>query len=374
MLCVTNVWFCNILAFPECVFITAVGVCFCVASIIVFLSGDRIKNYIISGLLLVCATGVYQQFLCIFTVFVVAVLSVRVLNNGIKRFNELLVFYIKPVIFIVACALVYFISAKIITEALGVEANSRIALSVSSVFENVIYFLTHQHSYLKGRGFFDSEVLTVGFIAVAFVWAVLLLTEWIKNKHTIKTLLLGLSYCAAYASAFLPGLVSTSHAPRAMFALFSVFALFTVGALALSNKNIVRIILCVILVLTLFLNISKSFDVELIQKEQNEADAAVADAVVQQIKDYESETGIKVENISYCTDSVCDISTTSAESAFWVSYAFKNIIQLHSNEEYEYSQMSNEMKNEVFSNKEWDKFVPEEQMIFLGNTLYLCCY
>ena len=35
---VANVWFCNILSFPECVFITAIGVCLCFGAVVAYIT------------------------------------------------------------------------------------------------------------------------------------------------------------------------------------------------------------------------------------------------------------------------------------------------------------------------------------------------
>ena len=69
LISVLNVWYCDILSFPECVFITAIGTVLCFSAVIVFAKNQTVGGYILSSVLIILATGVYQQFLFVFTIF-----------------------------------------------------------------------------------------------------------------------------------------------------------------------------------------------------------------------------------------------------------------------------------------------------------------
>ena len=369
---VLNVWYCDILSFPECVFITAIGVVLCFAALIVFIKMPNIKGYILSAILIILSTGVYQQFLFVFTIYIVAICSFYVVKNKETTFKQLFSRYIKPVVLIIVSGGLYFIIGKVVQNMLGVEPNSRVALSISSIIDNCFYFAKNQYSYLKGRGFFDSELLTICFLAVGFIWFVFAIVDWKKNKNTLKTIVLGLSYVAAYISAYAPGILSTSHAARAMFALFAVFALFVVGTLILTDNKYIKIVLSAILSVVLISNISVFIDREINQKKQNDVDKMWAEQIIENIEKYEKENQ-EITQIYYCYDSTTDIAVF-AETAVYQRYSLEAMINYYSDRNFKANGMSVEDGEKYFGDKEWTEINTEEQLVFEGDAVYLCCY
>ncbi len=369
---VLNVWFCDILSFPECVFITAIGVFLCFSALIVFIKNPNIKGYILSALLVILSTGVYQQFLFVFTIYVVAICSFYVIKNKETTLKQLFLRYIKPVALIILSGGLYFAIGKVTQFVFDVEPNSRVALLISSIIENCFYFAKNQHSYLKGRGFFDSELLTMCFLAVGSIWFVITIVDWKKNKNTLKTIVLWLSYAAAYISAYAPGILSTSHAARAMFALFAVFSLFVIGTLVVTDNKYVKVALCAILCVVLVANTSVFIEREINQKKQNEADRIWAEQIIENMEEYENEYE-EIKQIYYCYDSTTDIAVFS-ETAVYQRYSLEAMINYYSDRCFKAKEMSPEEKEKYFANKEWTEINTEEQMFFVGDTLFLCCY
>ena len=324
LISVLNVWYCDVLSFPECVFITAIGTVLCFSALIVFIKIPNIKGYILSALLIILSTGIYQQFLFVFTIYVVAICSFCVIKNKETMLKQLFLRYIKPVALIILSGGLYFAIGKMTQFVFDVEPNSRVALSISSIIENCFYFAKNQHSYLKGRGFFDSELLTMCFLAVGFIWFVITIVDWKKNKNTLKTIVLWLSYVAAYISAYAPGILSTSHAARAMFALFAVFSLFVIGTLVLTDSKYVKAALCAILCVVLVANTSVFIEREINQKKQNEVDRIWAEQIIENMEEYENEYE-EIKQIYYCYDSTTDIAVF-AETAVYQRYSLEAMI------------------------------------------------
>ena len=69
MVSILNVWFCDLLSFPECIILTAVGIALCFGAVIVYVRSETYRSCIISGILLICATAVYQQFISMYAIF-----------------------------------------------------------------------------------------------------------------------------------------------------------------------------------------------------------------------------------------------------------------------------------------------------------------
>lgn len=371
---VANVWFCNILSFPECVFITAIGVCLCFGAVVAYITLKGWRRYLVSGLLAIFSTGVYQQFISVFAIYIIAICGIEIFIQNKITFKQIFSHYIKSAILIILSGSIYFAVGKLFQMIFNVEANSRVNLSISGIVDNVIYFIKNQHSFLKGRGFFESELLTVSFLIIGFIWLVYMIGDWIKNKRTIRTIFLFSSYAVAYASAYLPGILSTSHAARAMFALFSVFSLFLIGIVLLSNEKYIKVITCFIMMIVLVANLSTSIKVELIQKEQNKVDRSWCETIIGEIEKYEKENNTKVQTIEFCCDQDSDLSLDKSESAVGYAYSLENMINYYSGRSFDVIGIMDEKQKELFEDKEWDIFVVEEQLVFDGNILYLCCY
>ncbi len=367
---VANVWLCDILSFPECVTITGLGLFFCLLAVCVIDKKQSVLRCVISILLLICSTAIYQQFISMFTVFTIALFALKAYNkNDLK---SLIKNYIKPAVIVITSGMLYFIIGKFVLSNSGLQESKRIALSFNQIIENVIYFAANQHSYLKGRGFFSTELLTVLFILIGFLWFVGVAVDWFKHRKHMRTLFLLLSYAVAYLGTFLCGILSLSHAARAMFPLFSVFSLFALGILVYNNKKIVKIATLVIIVLALSINLIKITEREMALKQQNAEDLFWASQVVYEIEKYEKEKGVIITSIELCDDA--QYSSGYSESIRYVPYARKAILNLSGNREFLCKSMSEEKYKEYFENKDWSVFDADEQMVFEDEKLYLCCY
>lgn len=369
---VINVWFLDILSFPECVFISSIGFILCFSAIYVFMIAKSLWQYILVSVLLVLSTGIYQQYICIFTIYVIAICGINMIKDHIKTFKEIFLIYIKPVVIIVTSGVIYLITGKIVQYIFSIEPNSRIALNISSIIENCIYYIKHQHSYLKGRGYFETELLTICFLFTGVICAILVIKEWIKNKNTLKTLVLGLSIICAYCSAYLPGILSTSHSHRAMFALFAIFALFALVSLALSDQRIIRSMLLVVLAVVFCANAIVSIQSELQLKKQNDADKVWCEQVIEEIEEYER-TEQTINNIYYCYDSNVDIAVYT-QSAVTQNYSLRAMINMFAERTFTVKEMAETEKELYFNNKEWTDINTQEQIVFVDDTAYLCCY
>ena len=240
LISVTNIWFVNILTFPECIFATAIGVVLCFSAIIVYFSKQNIPGKIISALLLICSTAIFQQFLVVFIIYAILLCSIKLENSDNSKTKDTVFEYLKLILLILVSGIIYYGIGIGVQKLFSVAANERVALSLDSMLNNLIYFITKQHSYLKGRGFFDTEILTLCYVIVGTIWLVAFICHIKKNKLNFKNICLFLSYIVAYGSSFLMGIVSTSRATRTMFGLFAVFALFSIGSILLMNKRIVQ--------------------------------------------------------------------------------------------------------------------------------------
>lgn len=372
LITLTNPWFSDMLTFPECIFATTIGVLLCNLSLIIFnYTKNKVTKYLISGIMLICSTAILQQFFVVFIIYLFLLTSIETIHNNQKT-SQLCFKYLSLIIYLFICASIYFVIGIGLQRLFMISPNSRVALNLDSILSNLKYFAFNQHSYLKGRGFFNTEILTVCYLIVAAIWLVSFIHYVKKHKFKLKSVLLLISYIAAYSSSFGMGLISTSRSHRTMFGLFSVFALFSIGSILLMNNKFAKCVLCAVLITVYGLNIYKTVEMSINQYVTNTTERVYINLYISDINTYEKESKHTVDKIEICTDSHCD--TIETESALTVSYAFEPLIRYNSGKKYDVKNMSEDTKNKLFGNNDWKEYVPSEQLIFDNDTLYLCVY
>ena len=368
---VTNVWFVNILTFPECIFATAIGVLLCFFAIIVYFSKQNIPGKIISALLLICSTAIYQQFLVVFIIYAILLCSIKLKNSDNSKTKDTVFEYLKLILLILVSGIIYYGIGIGVQKLFSVAANERVALSLDSMLNNLIYFITKQHSYLKGRGFFDTEILTLCYVIVGTIWVVAFICHIKKNKLNFKSVCLFLSYIVAYGSSFLMGIVSISRVARTMFGLFTVFALFTIGTILLINRRFVKYILASVLFIVFALNMYANIEMSLELREINTQEIMLAEQYLYEIEEYEKSENVVVNNIEFCTDVNPKISDNSS---LRFDYSFSGLMGYISGRDFIVTQVENTEMKSNFVEKDWDGFIADEQLIFENDTLYVCIY
>lgn len=373
ILSVSNIWINDILTFPECIFLLSIGNVLCFLSIILFFE-KKIKvviRYIVSGALLVCATAVYQQYLVIFIIYSVLITGIDTIGNAGDSKKKTILTYIGLISFGIISELIYYIIGKWLQIIWNIAPNSRIATSLDVVVQNIYYFFTHQHSFLKGRGFFNTEILTLSYALIVLIWVVSLILYVKKNKVFFWGSLYFLSCFAAYCSSYFMGLISTSKGTRTMFGLFSVFALFSVGAVNLINKRMLKYILSIILVFLYALNMIKTVEMSINQYQINSLDIEDAKIYINEIEKYEAKNKTSINKIEFCQDANLDRGSMSALNQ---SEFFCDVLHFVSDRKFLVSEMSDNQHKHFFSSHDWIQCDPENQLIFEKNIVYICLY
>ena len=352
LITVTNVWYSNILTFAECIAFDAIGLLFCFLSIYIYSSRNSLISRITASVLFICSAACFQQFIPVFAIYTILILCIKQSQSDKKGIKELLLFYLKPFLFIVINSVLYYLIGIGIQKILNITPNSRASMSLQTVIDNVKYFIKQQHSFFKGRGFFSSEILTVCYLMVFAIFIFSLIMFWRKSRQTAKTIFIGLSFVAAYICAYLPGLVSTSHGTRTICALFSVFALFAIGAVAFA------------------LNVYKTVNMEVVQIIGNTNESTYADGIAYEIEKFEVSNGVNIKKIGVCYDKTPDINAKE----IYHDYDAEAIICLHIKHPIEFVEVPKDIIQNNFAEKDWTSYDAEEQIVFDKNTAYVCVY
>ena len=370
LITVANVWFTDILTFAECIAFDAVGLLLCVSAIVLFAKSRSFLHYILSLIIFICSAATFQQFISIFTIYTILILAIKVVQLNESNIKKLFLFYIKPALFILVGCVLYYLIGIGIQRAFNIAPNKRASLSIETIFSNSKYFIKQQHSFLKGRGFFSTEFLTVCYFVAALLFFVCFVIYWKKTKEHGKAVFIGISFIIAYVAAYLPGLVSTSHGTRTICALFSVFALFSIGAIGLHYHRIIAVILMCVVMSVFAVNIYKTVNMATEQIVGNTLEASYADSVVYEIEKYEKENDIKVDTIGFTYDEYPDING----DLLYLHYAIEPLIELRAGREFTFIRPSEDINKKYFTDKDWQYFDADQQIVFDNNVVYICVY
>ena len=108
-------------------------------------------------------------------------------------------------------------------------------------------------------------------------------------------------------------------------------------------------------------------------------DRNVAKSILEEIYEYQNETNIKIENIGIAYDQRSttyyngqpSLETTNVRSMV-TNWAAVQVLEFYSGEKYTIVETPDEVKQE-FLKHDWQFYTPE-QLVFNGNTLYICLY
>ena len=116
----------------------------------------------------------------------------------------------------------------------------------------------------------------------------------------------------------------------------------------------------------------------------NEEDLQVAREAYAQIQYYEQTTGKEIKHIAWCTDTNCENRYPNVYYQYGQinervlsQTAYCMLVMATDNQRFTDEAlvpMKAEIYDQYFKGKNWDVFLPQEQMIFQGDTLYWCIY
>lgn len=382
LISICNVWFCNILSFPECIFIAAIAIILTCCAVILLINSQKLLNCILASVCMILATGIYQQFIILFTIYMITYCCVVLYQKETNSIKEMLKIFVKPAIIVLASIIIYGAITFGTLAIFNINSDSRANITISHIIDRILYYIKkkRQHEFLRGRGYFKTEFLTISYVAVVLTWFICLIVRAYKKKEFKKAFIASCASLFAYCSTYALYFVTIAKGVRVAFTLFSVFFLVSSGISVLCDKKIVKSAIEVLLCAVFAVNAVVTVNDELKLKLTNDADEAWAYAVLEEINKYEAEHNIKVTSVAFYEDSNCqgnsaDFPYCGAWSALQRQDARKYILNVYS----EYKRFSaisaqDDVFNEHFADKDWDEFNAEEQLFFDGDTLHLCCY
>lgn len=112
----------------------------------------------------------------------------------------------------------------------------------------------------------------------------------------------------------------------------------------------------------------------------NQLDKLYVNLAMEKIERYENDTGTKVEKLSVCHDAYApryyeeinyQVHQINERSLGEVTHT---LIQVVANRKFEKTEIDDDLKEELFGEKNWDYFALDEQLIIQGDTAYWCIF
>jgi hypothetical protein len=163
---------------------------------------------------------------------------------------------------------------------------------------------------------------------------------------------------------------------------------FIISALCVSSAYNVdgkksRAVLLTILSIAFLVNVYHVQAMSINQYANNRLDQAYALNIAHEIDRYEKETGAKVKKIAFCVDhssmytyngniryATGDMNLRAAR----IAWADSQLINYYAQRNLEEAPMNEDIYDRYFKDQDWDFFVPGEQMVFQGDTVYIAVY
>lgn len=376
-----NVFINELFIFTECSIYWMGMMFFSVLATCIFLSSEKWWRYLLSIILLGLGVNFYQASLGFFLIFGCAGILVK---NRLKITKTTVIDIVKLLFagVFVSCISIAIFS---VLKGLGITGeNSRDpSLTLSGTISNAKYLLSLQkHVLVNGMSFIHLWLLI--FLAVLLCVLAYLL---IQNHYSFgSALLVFLAVLGSYTCVFAPHLLSKTIYPavRTLSSFFSVFSLLCIIILYIihrSHKKLPMALTCAVLAF-LIINTVKIQQVAAEQFAINLADRYEALQVLNEIENYEKESGNSIDTIAYHSDGnttktypgITNTYLDFGRRADGVSWAVVARINYYSSDSYRQIKMTDEEYSAHFPEKDWNVFDAEEQIVFVDNVMYWAIY
>lgn len=371
----SNLVFLNVL-FAESLMFSEIAIYFALAYFLAMLSCwmYAYKKYILMILCILLSVCTYQNaviFGAILTLFYIYFDEDKVLS--LKAFGRS---------FICSCIYVFagvmnIISIRILEKWGYIIPLGKSEIATNNWLERVVLYLKNiMELYKDAGGLLPNLWIPAIFMLVllgALLFCLIKAREWNKLSYIVilffvSHLLLGI-IPLAQSSVTMP--------PRMTFLFFLMQGcFFIVTAMELDSMEWIIIAVSVYLLCQcLFAQFIVSDHIL-----SNQLDRLYVTLAMEKIEQYESNTGIKVEKLSVCHDAYApryyeeinyQVHQINERSLGEVTHT---LVQVVADRKFEKIEISDSLKEELFGNKDWEFFIPEEQIVILEDTAYWCVF
>lgn len=338
---------------------------------------DKKFSFVKSFIILLLASLCYQGAITIFIPLSLVLLAYKKRDSINKIFGGT----IKIGFIYVIVMLINLIGTKTFSNIFNNEVRKMTILSLTDLV----------NSFVKLT--FSMVVNTFGigtkywYVLVILVITTLLLVYIIKNKkskfYIIEYFVLLLACIVIPVLPMLVTPIENQYIEARMAMSFGssigLLLLFLILVIEILEKKTYKYFISIITIGMVLLNCSYYIFASSELLATNYLDRNIAKTIIEEINNYQVETGINIENIGLCRDK--NVITTY-DGLHWLGvlttrsmgtdWAVLETIELYSGKKYNNIEVPNNYK-EDFLQKDWN-FFNEEQLIFEGDNLFICVY
>lgn len=332
------------------------------------------RKYVWGSILLLTSVLCYQITLSMFIVYALFF----VYNKGERSIKD----YIPAVVIGDMSGVASIVVQKIVKATVEGAVLREVNFSLESILQKLQGTVQKLwETFLDAQGILPPAIIPVLVVASLVTLAFFS----VKNKSLTKDfVLLGLLIVVCLGVIILPILLSSESVwmpPRVIVGTFTLISMLALSA-ALRSEGVWRTVVTVLTLAVLVVNIFVSQAISVDVFKNNVLDQHLDHQAHAYIEQYEKESGNTVKNIAFYNDSAYDWSYPEIEHVWYdtnvrtilVSFARLNRINYHCSENYVSAEPSEEIYEQYFAGKNWDVFMPDEQLVFVGDTLHWCIY
>lgn len=371
-------------------------------------TGDRFINKILAVCFLTISLGFYQAVIGYFVIWglLIAALRGRLRPDG-RSFG-----LIRQVIGVALVSSALSVLTQCILRITGIIPQTARLFSVESVMGNIRYLITEGIKEVFGGGMhflgYFLGVLTVFLL----LWLLRCLLKYRCSLDSVSLVLVLTAVC--FAVPFAPHIIIKDRwlSPRSMFSFFSFLSFCGIMSLYLENyyqlqsgrsvssgkkngrltgqgnkrsgrqRRYFRSAGVCLICIFLFLNMAGIFKIGVEQIRSNTADKYQAMIILERIRRYEEKSGNTITGICFIEDNAVTYANpeapdhymdinTRAGATVWQRL---KILEFYSGRSFRNVDLTQELQVHYFEGKEWDSFLPEEQLVFCKDTLFIGVY
>jgi hypothetical protein len=211
------------------------------------------------------------------------------------------------------------------------------------------------------------------------------ITSIINRRAVLSKIALMSLFCfAGFLSVFGLHVVTLNvwMVPRTLIGIAFIISALCIAVIRNTKSGTRRIALLTVLSLAFLVNVFHLQAISINQYANNRLDQEYALNVALCIEAHERGTGETIRKIAFCFDSQYimhngNIRYSAGDMnlrAVVYSWADTENINYYAGRDFQETVMDDEIYNNYFKDKNWDFFVPEEQLVFVGDTVYVAVY
>jgi hypothetical protein len=380
-----NIYLLEWYLFPEVSFIYGLGFFFSTLAVMRITEKVNVKNLLVCSFFLLLAENIYQINVTVFIIFSLAFILIQNLNSlTFCRFVKI-VFPIGIVSVVTMMANVAIIK---LLPFFGIthQSNKIMDLSISNLWARFVQIFTKEQANIwgQGSGFLGSWIMGM-FLSASLIVLILVLFQNRRKLEFKGVLSIILILLLNFVVVFLPHMITADlwMAPRTMIGVFlfltSIYLFILIFPL---NRKLESLTMC-LLVAFLAINMVQISKIEVNVIASNRIDREFVHIISNRIAEYETDSGNEITNIAVAKDSTPQygyydsidfIRYDTNVRALFVGWAVVPAINYYSNRNYTKVEMPANVFDNYFKDKDWSVFNPDEQLVFIGDTLYFISY